>query len=322
MTLILHEHPFASYCWKALIALYERDLPFERRFVGDEKDRARLAELWPMTTIPVLVDDAAGITLPESTTIVEYLDGVGDAPALVPADPAEALQARLWDRVIDGHVATPMQKIVGDSLRPEGRGDPEGVAAAHATLERAYALLDTHLTGGGWAAGPAFTLADCAAAPALFYATRRAPLGRAAPRRPDALLHRADGAAFRDARDRRGARVPGDLPAALAGLRAVVALRRFGAAASASRIATVACAPVTSRGSVLRIARLRTKAPSSEQIIPIASLRAAARVRPAAIPRRVAASIQLSKTSEVASRSVSLVLATSSATVAIGQASW
>ena len=170
MTLTLHEHPFAAYCWKALIALYERDLPFERRFVGDEKDRARLAELWPMATIPVLVDDAAGVTLPESTTIVEYLDGVGEAPALVPADPAEALQARLWDRVIDGHVATPMQKIVGDSLRPEGRGDPEGAVAAHATLDRAYALLDTHLTGGGWAAGPAFTLADCAAAPALFYA--------------------------------------------------------------------------------------------------------------------------------------------------------
>jgi glutathione S-transferase len=169
MTLTLHEHPFAAYCWKALIALYERDLPFERHLVGGEADRARLAELWPMASIPVLVDDAAAVTLPESTTIVEYLDGLGDAPPLVPADPAEALQARLWDRVIDGYVMTPMQKIVGDNLRPEGRGDPEGVAAAHATLDRAYALLDTHLTGGGWAAGPAFTVADCAAAPALHY---------------------------------------------------------------------------------------------------------------------------------------------------------
>jgi glutathione S-transferase len=169
MTLTLHEHPFAAYCWKALIALYERDLPFEPHFVGDEADRARLAELWPMASIPVLVDDGPGITLPESTAIVEYLDGLCDAPQLVPADPAAALQARLWDRVIDGHVMTPMQKIVGDNLRPEGRGDPEGVAAAHATLDRAYALLDEHLTGGGWAAGPVFTLADCAAAPALFY---------------------------------------------------------------------------------------------------------------------------------------------------------
>jgi glutathione S-transferase len=170
MTLILHEHPFASYCWKALIALYERRLPFERRFGGDDADRARLAALWPMGSIPVLVDDAAGITLPESTAIIEYLDGLGDAPRLIPEDPAAALQARLWDRVLDGHVMTPMQKIVGDELRPEGRRDPEGVAQARSVLDRAYDLLDAQLNGAGWGAGPGFTLADCAAAPSLFYA--------------------------------------------------------------------------------------------------------------------------------------------------------
>jgi glutathione S-transferase len=170
MTITLHEHPFASYCWKALIALYERDVPFESHVVGDAADRARLAELWPSATIPVLVDDAAGITLPESTIIVEYVDRLGDAPQLIPADPAAALQARLWDRVIDGHVMTPMQKIVLDSLRPEDRRDLDGVADAHAQLDRAYALLDKHLADGHWAAGRAFTVADCAAAPALFYA--------------------------------------------------------------------------------------------------------------------------------------------------------
>jgi glutathione S-transferase len=170
MTLTLHEHPFAAYCWKALVALFERDVPFERHFVGGEADRARLGELWAMASIPVLVDDAAGLTLPESTTIVEYLDGHGAAPGLVPPEPAAALQARLWDRVFDGHVMTPMQRIVAENLRPHGRADPEGVAEARATLDRAYALLDAHLAGGGWAAASAFTLADCAAAPALFYA--------------------------------------------------------------------------------------------------------------------------------------------------------
>jgi glutathione S-transferase len=170
VTLILHEHPFAAYCWKARIALYERDLPFESNLVGDETDRARLAELWPRATIPVLVDDTAGITLPESTIIVEYLEGLSAAPRLIPADREAALQARLWDRVIDGHVMTPMQKIVGDALRPAGSRDPEGVMDARAQLEQAYDLLDEHLTSGGWAAGPAFTVADCAAAPALFYA--------------------------------------------------------------------------------------------------------------------------------------------------------
>jgi len=170
MTLTLHEHPFAAYCWKALIALYERDLPFERHLVGDEQDRARHAELWPMGSIPVLVDDVAALTLPESTTIVEYLDGQSDAPPLVPADPTAALHARLWDRVLDGHVMSPMQKIVGDSLRPDGRRDPAGVVEARATLDRVYALLDARLAANEWMTGPTFTVADCAAAPALFYA--------------------------------------------------------------------------------------------------------------------------------------------------------
>lgn len=169
MTVTLYEHPFAAYCWKALIALYERDVPFERRQVNDEADRARLAELWPLASIPLLVDDAAGMTLPESTTIVEYLDRFGTAPPLIPAEPDAALQARLWDRVIDGSVATPMQKIVLDALRPEGRGDPEGIGEARSKLDQAYPLLDAQLRGGAWLTGPEFTLADSAAAPALHY---------------------------------------------------------------------------------------------------------------------------------------------------------
>lgn len=184
MRLTLHEHPFASYCWKVLIALYEREVPCERHFVGDQPDRERLAELWPLASIPVLVDDGAGLVLPESTPIIEYLDRFGEAPPLVPADPDAALRARLWDRICDGQVMTPLQKIVGDSLRPEGRGDAEGVAQARGQLDQAYALLNEHLGAGAfddtpvwssrqslpWAAGSAFTLADCAAAPSLFYA--------------------------------------------------------------------------------------------------------------------------------------------------------
>ena len=153
----LYEHPFASYCWKALIALYECEVPFERVFVGDAADRERLAELWPVASIPLLVDGE--LVLPESTTIVEYV-----APALI-----TGLQARLWDRVSDGQVMTPMQKIVADSLRPDGEKDPYGVEEARATLDRAYALLDDRLTDD-WLAGPSFSLADCGAAPALFYA--------------------------------------------------------------------------------------------------------------------------------------------------------
>lgn len=170
MTLILHEHPFASYCWKALVALYERDVPFERHFVGDADARGRLAELWPMASIPVLVDESAGLTLPESTAIVEYLDRFGDAPRLVPDDPTDAIHARLWDRIVDGHVATPMQKIVGDSLRSEGQQDPQGVRDAREQLDRAYELLNDHISDRAWLVAEQFSVADCAAAPALHYA--------------------------------------------------------------------------------------------------------------------------------------------------------
>ncbi|HEV7496385.1 glutathione S-transferase family protein [Baekduia sp.] len=167
--LILHEHPFAAYCWKPLIALYELELPFERHVVTDEASRQELAKIWPLAKIPVLVDETAGMVLPESTTIIEYLDALADG-ALVPANAADALQARLWDRFHDQYVANPMQKIVGDNLRPEGGEDPEGVAEARRTLDTAYPVLDAQLARIPWTAGATFTVADCAAAPALFYA--------------------------------------------------------------------------------------------------------------------------------------------------------
>jgi glutathione S-transferase len=171
VSLVLHQHPFASYCQKALIALYELELPFSAQLVDGADARAELAAtLWPMASIPVLRDESADLTLPESTTIIEYLDDIAaSATRLIPADRREALQARLWDRFFDQHVATPMQKIVGDRLRPEGRNDPEGVVMARTTLDTAYTVLDAQLAERAWAAGAAFTLADCAAAPALFY---------------------------------------------------------------------------------------------------------------------------------------------------------
>jgi glutathione S-transferase len=175
VSLVLYQHPFAMYCWKALIALYERDVPFTAELV--EADRSAVAALWPPASIPVLVDD--GVAVSESSIIVEYLDRHGDAPPLIPTDPDEALQARLWDRVADGYVATPVQGIVGDALRPLDAKDPHGVSQAHATLDLAYATLDRQLNRrnhDAWLAGDDFTLADCAAAPALHYADVLHPL--------------------------------------------------------------------------------------------------------------------------------------------------
>ena len=168
--LVLYQHPFAAFCQKALVALYELDLPFESRLIEGDEGRATLVELWPIGGMPVLRDEEAGVTLPESTTIIEHLDGfVASAPRLVPRDPAAALRVRHWDRILDTYVATPMQKIVGDRLRPEGREDPQGVQDARRTLDTAYGVLDAQLAESRWAAGPDFSMADCAAAPALFY---------------------------------------------------------------------------------------------------------------------------------------------------------
>jgi glutathione S-transferase len=177
VSIVLYQHPFALYCWKALIALYERDIAFTADLV--EADRSCLAALWSPASIPVLVDD--GVVVPESSIIVEHLDRHGDAPPLIPTDPDAALQARLWDRVADGYLTTPVQTIVGDALRPPDAKDPHGVRKAHATIDLAYATLDRQLRGrdhDGWLAGDDFTLADCAAAPALHYADVLHPLDR------------------------------------------------------------------------------------------------------------------------------------------------
>src|SRR4051794_37590863 len=169
MTLVLFQHPFASYCQKVLVALYELDLPFATHLVEGEEGRAELARLWPLAGMPVLRDEDAGLTLPESTTIIEYLDRLAGGPALLPAEAGAALEARLWDRVADQHLSTPMQKIVGDELRPDGGRDPVGVAEARRALDVAYGVLDAQGARRPWAAGGAVTVADCAMFPPLFY---------------------------------------------------------------------------------------------------------------------------------------------------------
>jgi glutathione S-transferase len=173
MTLTLYCHPFAAYCQKVLIALYENETPFTPVQVdlGDPDQRARLAALWPPTLFPVLVDDARGVTLPESTIIIEYVATCYPGPfAAIPAEPAAALEARLWDRVFDGFVMLPMQTIVFDRIRPGDAKDPHGVAQARAKLDMAYRMIDERLATRTWAVGEDFSVADCAAAPALFYA--------------------------------------------------------------------------------------------------------------------------------------------------------
>jgi glutathione S-transferase len=175
----LYYHPFASFCHKALIALYEKELPFEPVFIdlGDPEHRARLQSVWPMMKFPVLRDEAALRIIPESSLIIEYLDEIApDRARMIPADAKAALQARLWDRFFDGFVAVNVTKVVVDEFRPEGGRDPVGVEQAKATIAQALQLFEREIAGREWAIGNQFSLADCSAAPALFYAGTIVPL--------------------------------------------------------------------------------------------------------------------------------------------------
>ncbi|HEY6545199.1 MAG TPA: glutathione S-transferase family protein [Dokdonella sp.] len=166
---VLFAHPFSSYCQKVLVALYENGTAFDVRLLEGDGAMRELEALWPMKRFPVLRDGAR--TLIEASVIIEYLDLHHPGPVrMIPPDPDDALEVRFMDRFLDNYVSTPQQRIVFDRLRPEHRRDPHGVAEARAMLETAYAWLDRRMADREWAAGDAFSLADCGAAPFLFYA--------------------------------------------------------------------------------------------------------------------------------------------------------
>jgi glutathione S-transferase len=170
MSLTLYLHPLSSYCHKALIALYENGTPFTpiKVDLGKEESSAAFKKVWPMGKFPVLRDEAAGRTIPESTCIIEYLQRHYPGPVtLIPAD--NDLDVHAIDRFFDLHIHTHMQKIIGDRIRPAGRNDPFGVEQAETLMHTALGLAEKDMASRQWAAGDAFTLADCAAAPALFY---------------------------------------------------------------------------------------------------------------------------------------------------------
>ena len=180
MSLTLHYHPLASFCWKALIALYENDIPFTPNPVnlGDAAERAALLKLWPIGKFPVLRDDARGETVPESSIIIEYLDRhYPGRTRFIPENPDLALQARLRDRFYDLYVHLPMQKIMGDRLRPADKRDPHGVEEARAQLRISYRMIEQQMAAGTWALGEAFSMADCSALPPLFYGNMIEPFG-------------------------------------------------------------------------------------------------------------------------------------------------
>lgn len=180
MSLTLYAHPFSSYCQKVLVAFYENDVPFEYRTLEDPSAMAELKARWPFARFPVLVDD--GRTIVESTIIIEHLMlQHGARVRWLPEDPVEALEVRFLDRFFDIDVMTAMQKPVFEALRTDGTRKDETMAQARQALDLAYGWLEQRLQGRTWAAGDRLSLADCAAAPSLFYADWVHPIAAAFP---------------------------------------------------------------------------------------------------------------------------------------------
>ena len=180
MSLTFYYHPLASYCWKVSIALYENATPFEGEIVDlmDTASRERFLALAPLGKFPVIHDRKNGRVVGESSIVIEYLAQHYPGPVeLVPGDADRALEVRFRDRFYDLYVHDPMQRVVGDRLRPAEHKDPYGVARWKDDLRAAYALLERDMEHRTWAAGEAFSMADCAAAPSLYYANRIVPFG-------------------------------------------------------------------------------------------------------------------------------------------------
>ena len=177
MSLSLYGHPFSSYTQKVLVALYENDTPFEFRCLGPDTPQhaAEWLRRWPLRKFPLLVDGERNVA--ETSVIVEYLQLVHPGPVrLLPADPMPALEVRFLDRFFDLHVMSPVQHAVNGALTGDPVKRQEAMAFAEEKLELAYAWLEGQLAGRTWAAGADFTLADCAAAPSLFYADWTHPI--------------------------------------------------------------------------------------------------------------------------------------------------
>ncbi|HEY4443099.1 MAG TPA: glutathione S-transferase family protein [Steroidobacteraceae bacterium] len=170
MTLKLYMHPLSSYCHKVLIAFYENGIPFEAKQLDNAAVAGEFKAMWPMERFPVLRDERRDHTIPESSIIIEYLAlHYPGKVKLVPDDPDLARQVRLRDRFFDSYMHTPMQKVPADRLRPENKRDPLGVEEASAMYRTALDMVESEMAGKTWAMGDEFTMADCAAAPALFY---------------------------------------------------------------------------------------------------------------------------------------------------------
>lgn len=187
MSLVLYGHPFSSYTQKVLVALFENQvdhafLSLDPGAPGQAENAADWLQRWPLRKFPLLVD--GGRSVVESSVIIEYLQLAHPGSVrLLPEDPLAALDVRFLDRFFDLHIMSPVQRAVSGALTGDAGKTEDARRHAVEKLELAYAWLEGHLAADGrtWAAGEDFTLADCAAAPSLFYADWTHPISASFP---------------------------------------------------------------------------------------------------------------------------------------------
>ena len=183
MALALYGHPFSSYTQKVLIALYENETLFEFRYLDEEHPEHidEWLKRWPMALFPLLLDEERQFM--EASIIIEHLQLAHPGPVrLLPEDAAAALDVRFMDRFFDLYVMDAMQISVTSALGRIRMTPEDGLALASERLEKAYQWLEGYLAGRTWAVGETFSLADCAAAPSLFYADWACPIPETYPR--------------------------------------------------------------------------------------------------------------------------------------------
>lgn len=173
MSLKLYMHPLSSYCHKTLIALYENSIPFAAKLLDNATVYGEFKTMWPIGRFPLLRDDSRDTTVPESSIIIEYLAlHYPGSVKLLPDDPDRARQVRMRDRFFDNYLHTPLQKFPADRLRPQDKRDPFGVDEARTMYRTALDMVEAEMSHKRWAMGDDFSMADCAAAPALFFGNR------------------------------------------------------------------------------------------------------------------------------------------------------
>ena len=171
----LYYHPLSTYCQKVLVAIHEKGARYKPHIVDlmNPESRDEYRELYPMGKVPLIVLNH-GPLIPESSIIIEYLDGLG-GPRMISTDPDVARKTRFKDRFIDLYLSDSVGTLFFENRKPAEAQDAQKIETSRYRIKAAYDFLEYEISDQTWANGEDFSMSDCAAAAALLYAPDVAP---------------------------------------------------------------------------------------------------------------------------------------------------